>query len=291
MRQSSVTVRRLLGTFVAAILNLVIVANSGMADEQKAAAQAMNQTEEWKSHLQSASRAFKDGRSREAEREYNKALKGARKLGKNGPEVAECLCEMADFYLSLEKYKKARKKRGSALKIEEKVYGAESPEVAASLYFIADALVRDKIPSATSERISSRYGDKYDKIWTECQKPLEFLNRAQTIQAKSVGTTPLDYSKTLVLKVALEVERMHNGAVSVGRGFQQALGASVLLGDLTLEELESLYLEECDRLRPMCDSALAIQQAQLEPNHPDLVRAQSVHTKLLKEIEFLRGQE
>lgn len=290
MKDSPAMLRRLPIALVALVVSLAIVLNFGLADEKKAATQGITQAQEWEIHLQSASQAFEDGRHKEAKREYNKALKAAKKLGKKSPEVAECLCEIADFYLSLEKYKDARKNRELALKIEEEIYGAENPKVAASLYFIADALVRENIPSATTEEISSFDERKHTKVLKESEKPLEFLNRVEIIQAKTIGTLTLDYSKTLVLKAALQLERMNNTKIAVSRGFQ-VIGVPVMVDNLTLDALVSVYLEECDRLKLMCDSALTIQQAQLEPNHPDLVRTRSVLTKLLAEIAFVKGEE
>jgi tetratricopeptide (TPR) repeat protein len=112
---------------VVVTLGLTLITACGSPGAGNNTAQRQDQGPEWRRYLSSGSKACADERYKEAEKSYSRALKCAKKLGKNTAEVAECLREMADLYLTLEKHKKAIKKREEALEIEELwVYGPGS---------------------------------------------------------------------------------------------------------------------------------------------------------------------
>jgi hypothetical protein len=123
---------------------------------------------------------------------------------------------------------------------------------------------------------------------------LELLDRALRIQGKTLEARPLDYSKTLILKVALELERMNNFAIALARGSARG-GQQVYLhiGDegVPYQEVESAYLEQCEGLEARCDTAVGIQKAHLPPSHAVLARTQSIQAKLHKEIRFLEKEK
>lgn len=199
------------------------------------------------------------GRYTEARRLFERAMViRVERLGREHPDVAECLMGLALLDRFDHAYAKAERRFEIALAIREKVLGPDHPDVAGSLRAIGNLLWQQ--------------GD-YAKA-----EPYHL--RALAIREAALGPEHPDVAETLENLGALynmlgdfaKAEPLHERALAIQ---QKTLGSDHPDLSVTLNNMAYLYVcgqEDNAKALPFFERAVAIQEKALGPEHPDLTR-------------------
>ena len=96
-------------------------------------ATALAQIEQWQSHMDAATTAYRQGNYPEAEKRFVAAVEEAEGFGPQDPRLATSLNDLAVLYEARGRYAEAEPLYKRALAIVEKALGPEHPDVATSL--------------------------------------------------------------------------------------------------------------------------------------------------------------
>ncbi len=192
----------------------------------------------------------------EAETMFRRALEIKEKsLGKDHPDVAMSLNNLAGLYHTQGKYAEAEPMYRRALEICEKSLGTDHPDVATSLNNLAELY---------------RVQGKYDKTETMYRRALE-------IREKSLGTDHPDVAISLNNLALLyfaqgkytEAEPMYRRALEI---WEKSLGIDHPNVATSLNNLAELYRAQGNyaEAEPMCRRALKKREKSLGIDHPDI---------------------
>ena len=98
---------------------------------------ALAQAPDWETYMEAATKAYREGRYAEAEKQLKAALKEAEDFRPEDPRMATSLNNLAGLYHAQGKYAEAEPLLKRSLAMREEVLGPEHPEVARSLSSLA----------------------------------------------------------------------------------------------------------------------------------------------------------
>ena len=219
---------------------------------------ASAQAPDWETYMEAATKAYREGRYAEAEKQLKAALKEAEDFRPEDPRVATSLNNLAGLYHAQGKYAEAEPLLKRSLAIREKVLGPEHPNVATSLNNLAE-LYRVQGHNAAAE-------------------PL--LKRALAIQEKVLRPEHPNVATSLSSLAGLYHARANNAAAEplFKRALaiqEKALGPEHPSVATSLNNLAAFYHAQGNyaAAEPLLKRALAIQEEALGPEHPDVARS------------------
>ena len=261
---------------------------------------ASAQASDWETYMEAATKAYREGRYAEAEKQLKAALKEAEAFRPEDPRVATSLNNLAGLYHAQGKYTEAEPLLKRSLAMREKILGPVHPEVARSLnnlaglhhargnYIEAEPLYKRAL--AIQEKA---LGPEHPNVATSLNNLAELyraqgnraaaeplFKRAMAIREKVLGPEHPNVATSLSSLAALyhaqgnyaEAEPLFKRALAIQEKVLRPEHPSVAT---SLNNLAALYHAQANYVaaEPLFKRAMAIQEEVLGPQHPDVAKS------------------